>query len=358
MAREAGAALTPAPPLPYAPAMPPRTHGPRVQVTSTRAMVDAATRRGVDRAALLADHGITEAMLADPDARVPAAQVHALWLDAIARTGEPQLPVLAAMELPWGAYRVVDYLCASADTLGDALHLMSRIFAVIHDRVRLRVASTDDGGGSLRVHRPDGGDIPGMYANYTMTACIYRLRTVIGDAVHPARVHFRHPAPTDASAHHEAFGPHLHFDQAHDEAVFAPELWSRPAMAPNPGLRSVLNRHADALLAELPSVDPLVEQIRGVLQSGLPRGHAELSRVAKVLGVSPRTLQRRLVEAGVSWRDLLAETRFTLAKAHLSEDALSVEEVGLLVGYADHSSFHRAFVSWSGVTPGAWRHTH
>ncbi len=76
--------------------------GPRVSVTSTRAVVAAAQRRGVDAVALLAHHSVSPSVLEDPDARLEATLVHSLWTDATAQSGEPLLPVYAALELPWG----------------------------------------------------------------------------------------------------------------------------------------------------------------------------------------------------------------------------------------------------------------
>ncbi|MFT4624564.1 MAG: AraC-like DNA-binding protein [Myxococcota bacterium] len=321
-------------------------------------MVEAAERRAVDRAQLLADHQLTEVTLADPDARLPVPQVNALWLDAIDRSGEPELPVHAALELPWGAYRVIDYLCANAETLGDAVQLLSTVFAIVNDSVRVSVERTQVGGGTMRVHHAMGGDIPSMYADYALTACAYRMRWVVGGDAYPTRVELRRSAPAVGTAHQLAFGPNVRFDQDRDAAIYDAQAWSRPALTPNPGLRDVLHRHADAIIADLPAVAPLIEQIRAVLTEGLPHGRSELARVAKALDTSPRTLQRRLSAVGVVWSDLVGETRFALARAHLAAGELAIEEIGLLVGYSDHSSFHRAFVRWCGQTPGAWRSTH
>lgn len=332
--------------------------GPRIQVTSTRAMLEAAARRGVDVDDLLTRHQVSKSTMADPDARLPVAQVNALWTDLIDRTDNPQLPVWAALELPWGAYRVIDYLCSNADTLGSAIQLLSDVFRIVNDSVRLVVSPTDEGGAVLRIVRSDGGDIPPMYLDYTMAACITRFSVVIGADVHPSTVGFRRSVPADPAAHLEAFGPGITFGQDRDEAVFGPELWATKSKSPDPGLRDVLHRHATTILQALPVVDPLIDEIRNSLVEGLPHGHAELGWIAKQLGTSSRTLQRRLSAKGLQWREFAEETRFALARGHLARNDLSVEEVGLLVGYSDPSSFHRAFVRWTNQAPGQWRRSH
>jgi len=330
---------------------------PRIQATSTRAVVEAAARHGVDRGQLLRDHQLAESTLADPDSRLPVNQVNALWLDAMSRSGQPDLPVIAAIELPWGAYRVIDYLCANSKSLGEGMAQLSRVFRIVNDTVRIPVELDEAGGATVRIERPDGGVIPSMYVDYALTACLFRFRYVTGVEVHPI-VRLRRKAPANIEPHHRAFGPRVLFEQERDEAAFDAALWSTPSLAPDPILLEVLHQHATRILADLPTVDPLVDQVREALKSGLPHGHFELGRVAKTLGTSPRTLQRKLTAKGLRWREIVEETRFALARGHLVEKALSVEEVGLLVGYSDHSSFNRAFTRWTDQTPGMWRRTH
>jgi len=77
--------------------------------------------------------------------------------------------------------------------------------------------------------------------------------------------------------------------------------------------------------------------------------------VAQELGVSERTLQRRLTEEGTSFQSLLSAVRRARAHQLLADPALDLTEVALLLGYEDQSSFFRAFKIWEGVTPATWR---
>ncbi len=330
--------------------------GPRVNVTSTRAMVAAASLRGVDTSALLARHGVPEAVLEDPDARLDASVVHALWTDATEQSAEPSLPVFAALELPWGAYRVIDYLCGHSAGLAEATRLLSQNFGLVNDAVRLTLDEAD-GGAIMRIHRGDGGQIPPRYVDYALTACVHRMSKVIGGDVHP-RVLLRRSPPADLTAHTLAFGPHVVFDQPLDEVHYDADLWSRPSVTPDPGLRSVLSSHAQLLLSQIDTPPSLLSRVRDEVEQGLPRGRTELAWIARRLDMSPRTLQRRLGEEGLTWRAFISSIRNELACNYLRDPTLSVEEVACMVGYAEATSFHRAFVRRVGQTPGAWRHTH
>lgn len=326
-----------------------------VSIVSTRAVIEAAGRRGVEAQELLAPHGLTAVDLEDPDQRLPAQTVGAIWAAAVAASGEPELPVLAAVELPFRRYRVLDYLAGSAATVGQALELVARYFGIVNDAVRLPIVPQDDGGASLGIARTDGGTLPAPYVDYALAACVFRMSMVSEGPVAPI-VHLRRPAPRDRRGHEAAFGPDLHFDADVDVAVFPVGLWRRPTRAPDPVLRDLLEANAQATVAALAPADPLAD-LRDAGLAAMRTGRTDLPYVARRLGTSTRTLQRRLAAHGTSWRELLEDLRFDAARAYLRDPALSVDDVAVLLGYAEASTFHRAFRRWSGATPGAWRRT-
>jgi len=327
---------------------------PTVAVTSTRAVMEAAARRGVDVCRILAEHGIDESLLHDKDARLPAPTVALLWTRAAEAAREPELPVHAAVELPWGSYRVIDLLAASVSTVGEGLTLVSQYFRIIHDSVLVPIRERPGGRRALCVEDVRGNPIPSAYVEYTLAACLYRMR-YCGAAPIEAEMHLRRTAPADLAGHHRAFGPNLRFAADEDCAVLTETQWAAPMAQRDPVLHSVLREHADQLLRGLPNLhDPLAD-VQQVLLEGMPRGRVDLEHVAKQLGVSARTLQRRLADTGTRWSDLLEEARRQLAARLLVDPSLSVDDVAVLLGYAEASAFHRAFRRWTGQTPGAFR---
>lgn len=327
---------------------------PTVAVTSTRAVVQAAARRGVDVDALLAAHAIEPERLADPRERLPAGTAMAIWRDAAARAMQPELHVWAAIELPWGAYRVIDTLAASATGAGEGLELISRYFRIVHDTIRLPIEAAPDGGGTMRIVTRGGEPVPSIYVDYTLCACLFRLG--LAGAVLTPEVHLRREAPADRAGHVKALGPNLRFGAEEDRVVLDAAQWATPLPAGDAVLRSVLAEHADLLMKNLPDPGPEpLQDVSAALADALPRGRPELAFVAGQLGVSTRTLQRRLSEQGITWSSLLSRTRQELAERLLLDPSLSVDDVAVLLGYAEASTFHRAFRQWTGQTPGAWR---
>ena len=96
-------------------------------------------------------------------------------------------------------------------------------------------------------------------------------------------------------------------------------------------------------------------RVTTALTPGLPDGQARLAPVAADLGLSARTLQRKLAEAGSSFQQVLDGVRFALALEYLRRRELGLADVAFLLGFQDQSAFTHAFREWSGVNPGAWR---
>jgi AraC-like DNA-binding protein len=117
---------------------------------------------------------------------------------------------------------------------------------------------------------------------------------------------------------------------------------------------SVFERQAREELASLPPEGDLLGDVRAQISRGLVRGHFALSNVADALGMSPRTLERRLTEHGERYQALVESIRRDLA-SRLLDGTRSVGEVATLLGYTERSSFHRAFVRWFGKTPATFQ---
>ncbi|MGH8853481.1 MAG: helix-turn-helix transcriptional regulator, partial [Telluria sp.] len=123
-----------------------------------------------------------------------------------------------------------------------------------------------------------------------------------------------------------------------------------------PSLYPVLRRHAERLLDQRSATgDGILVQVRAAVLHDLARGQARLPAVAGRLGMSSRTLQRKLAGAGASFQQLLDGVRYDLARDYLRRRELSLVDIAFLLGYQEQSAFSHAFREWSGTNPGAWR---
>jgi AraC-like DNA-binding protein len=154
------------------------------------------------------------------------------------------------------------------------------------------------------------------------------------------------------------FGCDVEFGAASDEIIFASPVASLPIVGSDNYLNDLLLRYAEEALADRPPERAsLRSAVERVLPQLLPHAKARASNVAKRLGISPRTLSRKLRDEHVAFAEILEETRLALAKRYLVEPDLPVSEIAWLLGYAEISSFTHAFKRWTGITPREFRLT-
>lgn len=328
-----------------------------VLVTSSRALVMACEALGLDTDSMLQAVGIARATLDDPDARLPITQGRALWVKAYELSDDPDLSLHAAERLPFGAYKVIDHMAAHAPTVGGALTHVSEYFPLINSAVRLPIdVGTEQI--TLGVAAPLAPEILlRPYTEYILAAVF--LRTRLGTKVdYPLEcVEFAHPEPESTVVHERIFECEVRFGAEETRLRISREVWDTSIPTADSSLLTILEEHASILLNHAPKATGLVDDVKKAIASELSGGDPSVQHVAKRLAMSPRTLQRRLAEDNVRYRDLLDDMRQGAAKAYLSQPDISISETAYLLGFADVGSLNRAFKRWLGCSPREYRRT-
>jgi AraC-like DNA-binding protein len=194
---------------------------------------------------------------------------------------------------------------------------------------------------------------PSASVDATFATLIELARRGTGTDVRPLRVDLARPGSRSA-VHETYFAAPVRLGAPRDLLVLDAADLDRPFPGHNPELLAMLTPALGGALEEM-QTRSLSEQVVLELKRSLPSGRPDVSEVARRMGMSERTLQRRITEEGRSFRDLLVEARRELGHHLLSDEALELDEIAFLLGYQDATSFHRAFREWEGVTPGRWR---
>jgi AraC-like DNA-binding protein len=309
-------------------------------------MIDACARLGLDTTEILKAGGLDRATLDDPDARIPLEQAQALWQKAYELSRDPNLALHAIEVLPFGAYRVIDFLASSAPTIGAALAKVADYFPIINSVVRLpyAVGTRQVTFGIEAPSRP--GAITRPYAEYTLAAVFLRTRVATNQRFPLVRIEFSHQPPAAIGEHERIFECPVVFGASATRMVIARDVWETPRIGGDPVLFSVLDTHARMLLAQIPTTDDdIAGRVRAAIEKELRGGDPRLESIARQLAMSPRTL----------FNDLLDTLRFAAARSYLAQRDVAGAEVAYLLGFAEQSSFNRAFKRWSGHTPSEFR---
>ena len=326
-----------------------------VLTISSRALIKACEALGIDVQSMLDAAGVVRAVIDDPDGRIEIGQARALWARAYELSGDPDLALHAAEALPFGAYKVIDFLASSAPTIGESLLSTSKYFPLINTAVELPV---DIGtelvhvGARASIH-PEA--LTRQYAEYVFAAVFLRTRLAGGVAFPLRAVEFTHPAPPSSVEHERVFGCPVRFSAEACRMIIARDVWEMALPRADHGLFDLLNQHARLLIERLPAEAGLTTDVRTAIAKELRGGDTSLDHVAKKLCMSGRTLQRRLEALGVAYSELVDEMRREVSTSYLADREIALCEVAYLLGFSEQSSFTRAFKRWTGQTPSEYR---
>jgi AraC-like DNA-binding protein len=175
--------------------------------------------------------------------------------------------------------------------------------------------------------------------------------------VRPQRVELTRPAHN-----RELFEPHygcrVKFNAGKNALVYQIADLNRPFITHNEDLLTAIGAQLETELQARKSLSDLGDRVKYSLKRSLAGKRPTLEPIARELGMSTRTLQRRLTEAGVTFQQLVEDTRRELAHHYLKKTTVELNETAYLLGYEDANSFFRAFNSWEGTSPGDWRTRH
>lgn len=171
----------------------------------------------------------------------------------------------------------------------------------------------------------------------------------------PLAIFFKHAARGSTAGHESHFGCPVHFGSDRDAVLVSEETLATPNKLGDETISQFFDRHLEAELAALADDAGLEQRVRMAVSQTLSEGVPTLSDIASSLGVSGRTLQRRLSEKGYSFQSLVDLARQELAEQLLRDTNYSLAEIAFLTGFAEQSGFTRAFKRWAGQTPRSYR---
>lgn len=321
---------------------------PALPTTILSGLLERVTAAGHDPGETLETAGIDPAVFEDPEGRVPAAAALKLWDEAARITADPHLGLHVA-EDHHEALGVFEYALRAADTLGDAWRRGCRYFKLMHPDTEPELVDVGGTTVMLRFNMPS--ILPRYIPDQIMASFLLRGREATGRDWSPDRVLFTYPEPDDTGELRRIFRSNLRFRAETNALVLQRELLDLHQRTADAGLSVILAQYAEELIGRLPDTEDVVSRVQRRISRELSNGDPGVEGVARALGMSQRTLHRRLREHETSYREILEELRYDLAMRHLEARTLSVGEIAFLLGYSETSTFHRAFKRWSGCSP-------
>ncbi len=187
-----------------------------------------------------------------------------------------------------------------------------------------------------------------------MASLVGFARWITGENITPAHVCFTHKPLGDLKAYKEVFLTAHEFNSQTNSVILSKEDLKRPLLQSNPELSAVLDEHAQKVMSRVTQIPGFLVQFRQSLKKYMQENSPELNSVATDLGLTPRSLQRKLADLDTSFLEQLNVLRRDVAIQRLEKGDGSISEIAFAVGFSDPASFSRAFKRWTGKPPGKW----
>lgn len=323
----------------------------QVSVLNARFIADAAVARGVARDELLRASRISAHDLADDRKRIPYERVSALWNAAAHLGGDAAFGLHLAERLAPKDFGPLGLAVRSCPTAQEALERLLGYVRVAFQDTEITLLREGATARFCHHYLGDAALATRHAADLILAMFVVAGRRFIGVDWKPLAVTFKFPAPAAVDEYYRVFGGPLRFDQPINSVVFEAALLDMPMAQGDPEVLAVIDPYAEQFLQTLSRDRSLAEAVQRVIAAALPGGDLELGASARALGLSPRTLQRRLRDEGTSHRQILDRVRHERALRLLRRDELTVDQIADHLGFSEPSAFHRAFRRWTGRTP-------
>ncbi|MFE3445176.1 AraC family transcriptional regulator [Nocardia sp. NPDC059180] len=316
-----------------------------------RYVIGELSRAGIDQHQLIRELALPDWALASNNAYVSSQFLTRLWEVAEHELGDADIAIKVAQRFRLSRLGLYDYLFTCSPTLAEGLAAATRYITSVSTNHHCSVVTDEAGDLSFSLDMIHGA---GRGRDHTqlmgLAGALTRCRLVLDAPLEPLRVALRRPAPRKMDAYADVFGSAaIEFDAPFDAITFRAADARRRLITSDPALARVLRPLADALPPPPPLPTTWVDQVAAALSQSLDAGEVSLQIVAQRMMTSPRTLQRRLGEAGTTWRHELDRAR----AARLAEQGeLTRDRQAQILAYADPGSIWRATRRWSSARSG------
>lgn len=299
--------------------------------------------------------GISEAQLADPATRVPIAQLLGLLDAALRRGGNRDLGLAAARRVDGVHLGLMEHVTRTRGTLRSALEAGIRYVPLVGEGVHYSF-EVDDDVATSRIWFDSGIEMHEAAVEFVLAiGLLWARRTTGVEELAPLEIHFTHERPADISRHERLFRCKLFFGAKVTKVVMSAPALERRLAGTEPVLAGLLEQRAEDMLDALPRAADVTTEVRRMLAARRELQGVTAEALARRMGMSARTLARKLTAEATSYREVLDDVREQAARRALAESDRAIADIAESLGFASPQAFNRAFRRWTGTTAAAYR---
>ncbi|WP_019142348.1 AraC family transcriptional regulator [Noviherbaspirillum massiliense] len=320
-------------------------------------LIDILAEEGIPASAVLAGSGVGPDEVRVPATRISARQLLTVCANAQRLSKDPGIAIKAGRRIHITHFGLYGYALLSSPTPREAIEFAIRYRPLAAPLIGLRF-------------REDGGDPAwefedslglGIRSELFRFVLEFQLGTqlslhgdILGKPVTPLEIRIAYPAPPNAAVYEELLGCPVRFGQPGNELRLSRALLRQELAYANPITAALVRETCDRLLAELKMSAGIAGKVSAMLMAQ-PGRFPGIEAVADALGMTSRTLRRKLQAQDTSYQALLTDVRKQLAIDYLRKTRMNTEDIAAALGFSDAANFRHAFKKWTGKTPSDFR---
>lgn len=314
----------------------------------------ALQARGINSHEIFVQAGLDPRKLDDPNARYPIKGMQTLWSLSAQATNDPCFGLEAVRYWHPTTLHALGYSWLASASLKDALERAVRYVHIVTTALDLTLEQdVKEVCLSLETQSPEVAPVPESI-DAGLALIVHLCRLSGGEDFAPLRVTMCRAAPSCVEKFHDYFRAPITFDAVQDTLVFSRLRIERELPTSNTQLAHANDQIITAYLANLNQGD-VAMRLKKRLIDMMSSGDVSGDTVAQAMHLSPRSLQRKLQARGLTYSQVLDDTRRELAAQYIKNSGLSLSEITFLLGFSEPSNFSRAFKRWTGCTPSEYR---
>ncbi len=321
--------------------------------TATNILWNLFEENNYDPEPLYRDAGIDPDSLKKPGMRVQYTSVEKIWIKAVEIIDDPCFGLKAIKFWHPSYLHALGYARLASQSLREAFNRFVRYLSILSEASSI-ILKDDSKSLMLTVDTKSAGMRLPAQVDTLMAIIIHMCRINYGEGLKPLSVNFIHPEPPCAEKYFDLFKSPVHFSTSRDSIAFSLVDVDKHLIGANPHIARANDQVIINYLATIKK-ENIVHRVKAGIIGLLPSGEVTDAKVAKTIGMSVRSLQRKLSEDNTTFRTLRDQIRKELALNYLRDPSIEHAEIAFLLGYSEQSAFSRSFKRLTGLSPGEVR---
>ncbi|MCW8879843.1 MAG: AraC family transcriptional regulator [Kangiellaceae bacterium] len=346
----------------------------KASVPAVNQYLQLAKAQGINLDQILKTVELSETDLADNDAMISGLQFQQLIAQLVKYSKDPLFGLHTAQFVQPGSYNVLGYICMNCTTLGEALTKIQPFEKLVGDmgttsiepaslmnEKNAQIAESDNENAILKINWNCIFTDP-LVRRHMIDNCLASwvtfARYLVGKNYDPIQVSLTRAKPDskkESLEYQQLFNCPVFYSQPNNSIFFYQSMLELPLNKGNKQILSTLESLAEQQIKTRFQHQTIVDQVTQLIQKNLPTGRINQVYIANLMGMSAKTLQRKLKNESTNFQQLLDNTRREMAIYLLTNTPYIMTEISELLGFSEPRSFHRWFLKVIGETPGNYR---